>query len=54
MLLLYPQYWTLSRIPTVYLVVDLCHENPVALDLQVWLLHLLKFIDEMDVEWINS
>lgn len=34
LLLLYYQYWVLTKIPLVYPVVDLCHGEPAVLDLQ--------------------
>lgn len=37
-LLLYCLYWTLSWTPSGYYVVALCHEDPVALSLQYYVL----------------
>ena len=49
-LLLHCQYWILTRTPLGFLVVGLCHGDPVALGLQDQPLHVLQqFIDGVDV-----
>ena len=46
----YCQYWIVTGTPLRYPVVALCHGDPVALDLQGWLLRMLQqFIDGVDV-----
>ena len=50
LLLPYCQYWILTRIPHRYHMVDLCHEVPIALNLQVQTLLMLQlFRDGLDI-----
>lgn len=52
-LLLYSQYWMLTRTPLVY-PVALCHGDRAAVDLQDLPLHLLQQFIVLMLDWNNS